>query len=62
MRNRGRLMTHRALLVEVWGSSYEHDTQILRTHLANLRRKIETTPGEPRHILTDPGVGYRFAD
>ena len=62
MRNRGRLMTHRALLVEVWGSSFEHDTQILRTHLANLRRKIETTPGEPRHILTDPGVGYRFAD
>jgi two-component system, OmpR family, KDP operon response regulator KdpE len=62
MRNRGRLMTHRALLVEVWGSSYEHDTQILRTHLANLRRKIETAPGAPRHILTDPGVGYRFAD
>jgi two-component system KDP operon response regulator KdpE len=55
-------MTHRALLIEVWGSSYEHDTQILRTHLANLRRKIETTPGEPRYILTDPGVGYRFAD
>jgi two-component system KDP operon response regulator KdpE len=62
MRNRGRLMTHRALLVEVWGSSYEHDTQILRTHLANLRRKIEATPGAPRRILTDPGVGYRFAD
>jgi two-component system, OmpR family, KDP operon response regulator KdpE len=62
MRNRGRLMTHRALLVEVWGSSYEHDTQILRTHLANLRRKIEATPGAPRRIVTDPGVGYRFAD
>jgi two-component system KDP operon response regulator KdpE len=62
MRNRGRLMTHRALLVEVWGSSYERDTQILRTHLANLRRKVEPTPGEPRYILTDPGVGYRFAD
>ena len=62
MRNRGRLMTHRALLTEVWGRAYEHDTQILRTHLANLRRKIETTPGAPRYILTDPGVGYRFAD
>ena len=62
MRNRGRLMTHRALLVEVWGRAYERDTQILRTHLANLRRKIETTPGTPRYILTDPGVGYRFAD
>jgi two-component system KDP operon response regulator KdpE len=62
MRNRGRLLTHRALLVEIWGSSYEHDTQILRTHLANLRRKIETTPAAPSRILTDPGVGYRFAD
>ncbi len=36
--------------------------QVLRTHIANLRRKIETTPGAPRYIRTDPGVGYRFAD
>ena len=62
MRNRGRLMTHRALLTEVWGTAYEHDTQVLRVHLANLRRKIEPTPSSPRHIVTDPGVGYRFAD
>jgi two-component system, OmpR family, KDP operon response regulator KdpE len=61
MRNRGRLMTHRALLTEVWGAAYEHDTQVLRVHLANLRRKIESEPGAPRHIVTDPGVGYRFA-
>jgi two-component system, OmpR family, KDP operon response regulator KdpE len=60
MRNRGRLMTHRALLTEVWGSAYEHDTQVLRVHLANLRRKIEPAPASPRHIVTDPGVGYRF--
>ena len=40
-RNRGRLMTHRALLTEVWGPGYADDTQILRTHIANLRRKIE---------------------
>ena len=60
-RQRGRLMTHRALLVEVWGAAYADDTHVLRTHIANLRRKIEP-PGEPpRYIRTDPGVGYRFA-
>jgi two-component system KDP operon response regulator KdpE len=62
MRNRGRLMTHRALLTEVWGSAYEHDTQVLRVHLANLRRKIEPPGSTTRHIVTDPGVGYRLAD
>jgi two-component system KDP operon response regulator KdpE len=59
-RNRGRLMTHRALLVEVWGPEYADDFQVLRAHIANLRRKIEPADG-PRHILTEPGVGYRFA-
>ena len=60
VRNRGRLMTHRALLVEVWGVEYEDDLQVLRAHVANLRRKIEP-PGEHVFIRTDPGVGYRFA-
>jgi two-component system KDP operon response regulator KdpE len=60
-RNRGRLMTHRALLVEVWGPQYASDTQILRTHIANLRRKIEPAGDGPRYIRTDPGVGYRLA-
>ena len=59
-RNRGRLLTHRALLTEVWGPGYADDTQVLRTHVANLRRKIEPEGG-PRYIRTDPGVGYRFA-
>jgi two-component system KDP operon response regulator KdpE len=59
-RNRGKLMTHRALLVEVWGVSYEDDLQVLRAHVANLRRKIEPPDG-PKYVLTDPGVGYRFA-
>jgi two-component system, OmpR family, KDP operon response regulator KdpE len=59
-RNRGRLMTHRDLLVEVWGAGYADDTQVLRAHIANLRRKIEPADG-PRFIRTDPGVGYRFA-
>ena len=60
VRNRGRLMTHRLLLHEVWGQGYEDDTQVLRVHIANLRRKIEVEPGNPRLIRTDPGVGYRF--
>ena len=55
-RNRGRLLTHRMLLTEVWGPQYADDTQVLRTHVANLRRKIGA-----HHIRTDPGVGYRFA-
>ena len=49
---RGRLLTHRSLLTEVWGSAYEHDTQVLRVHIANLRKKIGSA-----HITTDPGVG-----
>jgi two-component system, OmpR family, KDP operon response regulator KdpE len=68
VRNRGRLMTHRKLLAEVWGPEYVDDIQPLRTHIARLRAKIEPD-GEPRAdgtsgprlIVTDPGVGYRFA-
>jgi two-component system KDP operon response regulator KdpE len=59
-RNRGRLITHRELLVSVWGEGYSDDTQVLRAHIANLRRKIEPSDGV-RFIRTDPGVGYRFA-
>jgi two-component system KDP operon response regulator KdpE len=62
MRDRGRLLTHRSLLSEVWGHAYEDDTQVLRVHIANLRRKIEADPGAPRYIVTDPGIGYRFAE
>ena len=61
-RNRGRLMTHRALLVEVWVVEYEDDFQVLRAHIANLRRKIEPPGDGPKYIKTDPGVGYRFAE
>ncbi|HEV2982014.1 MAG TPA: response regulator transcription factor [Solirubrobacteraceae bacterium] len=61
-RNRGRLMTHRKLLQEVWGPQYVDDIQPLRTHIARLRAKIEPdAPDTPRYIVTDPGVGYRFA-
>lgn len=61
VRNRGRLMTHRALLTDVWGPQYVNDVQPLRTHIARLRAKIEPDGGTPRYIVTDPGVGYRFA-
>jgi two-component system KDP operon response regulator KdpE len=59
--NRGRLMTHRALLKEVWGPQYVEDIQPLRTHIARLRAKLEPEGGAPRYILTEPGVGYRFS-
>ena len=54
--NRGRLLTHRTLLVDVWGPEYADDVQVLRVHMSNLRRKIGA-----RYLHTDPGVGYRFA-
>ncbi len=59
-RNRGRLMTHRELLSTVWGAGYGDDTQVLRAHIANLRRKIERQEGH-QIIRTESGVGYRFA-
>ena len=66
IRNRGRLMTHRKLLAEVWGAEYVDDIQPLRTHIARLRAKIEPEDeagaGGPRLIVTDPGVGYRFSE
>jgi two-component system, OmpR family, KDP operon response regulator KdpE len=60
-RNRGRLMTHRALLTVVWGPGHVEDVQALRTHIARLRAKIEPGGPAPRYIVTDPGIGYRFA-
>jgi two-component system KDP operon response regulator KdpE len=62
IRNRGRLLTHRTLLREVWGPQYTEDVQPLRTHIARLRAKIEPADATgPRYIVTDPGVGYRFS-
>jgi two-component system KDP operon response regulator KdpE len=56
----GRLLTHAALLTEVWGPAYADDVATLRTHVANLRRKVEPDDASRRHIRTDAGVGYRF--
>jgi two-component system KDP operon response regulator KdpE len=57
--NRGRLLTHRTLLSTVWGPAYVDDIQTLRTHIANLRRKLDPDNGS-RYVITDPGIGYRF--
>jgi len=58
--NRGLLMTHRKLLTEVWGPEYADATPLLRTHIANLRRKLQAGADRPRFIRTDSGIGYRF--
>jgi len=60
MTHRGRLLTHSTLLGQVWGSAYVDDVATLRTHIANLRRKIEREQGS-RLIRTEAGIGYRFA-
>jgi len=59
--NRGLLMTHRKLLSEVWGPEYADATPLLRTHIANLRRKLQVGEERQRFIRTDSGIGYRFA-
>lgn len=61
-RHRGRLMTARQLLQEVWGPAYGTETHYLRVYMAQLRRKLEADPAHPRYLITEPGMGYRFAD
>jgi two-component system KDP operon response regulator KdpE len=61
VRHRGRLLTHRTLLSEVWGPEYADDVTVLRGQIANLRRKLEPREGMRRHyVRTEPGIGYRF--
>lgn len=61
-RHAGKVLTHRFLLKDVWGPGAVEETHYLRVHTANLRRKIEDDPARPRYLLTEQGVGYRFAD
>jgi two-component system KDP operon response regulator KdpE len=58
--HRGKVMTHRELLREVWGPSYE-SSQYLRVYMGHLRHKLEADPAQPAHLLTEVGLGYRFA-
>ena len=60
VRNQGRLITQRQLLQEVWGPSYETESNYLRVYVAQLRRKLEPEPSRPRYLLTESGMGYRF--
>jgi two-component system, OmpR family, KDP operon response regulator KdpE len=62
VQNSGRVLTHRQLLKQVWGESYENETHLLRVNMSNLRRKIEQDASRPHYILTEPGVGYRLKD
>jgi len=60
VQNAGKVLTHRQLLRQVWGSAYEAEAHLLRVNMSNLRRKIEPDPTRPHYILTEPGVGYRL--
>jgi two-component system KDP operon response regulator KdpE len=60
VRNRGRLVTQRQLLQEVWGPEYGEETNYLRVYMAQVRRKLEPEPSQPRYFITEPGMGYRF--
>ncbi len=61
VRNAGRVLTHRYILHEIWGPTYEEETQYLRVYVAQLRKKLEDDPSNPQLILTESGIGYRFA-
>lgn len=59
-KNEGKVLTHQYLLKEIWGYSYQTETQYLRVFVGTLRKKIEENPNNPQHIITESGVGYRF--
>ena len=60
LKNPGKLLTRQMLLGEVWGPYHANDAGYLRLYVAQLRRKLEPVPSEPRYFLTEPGMGYRF--
>ena len=62
VRSAGRVVTHRQLLLDVWGAEFTEHTHYLRLYMGQLRAKIERDPTEPQHLLTETGVGYRLAD
>jgi two-component system KDP operon response regulator KdpE len=60
--NEGKLLTHKAILREVWGEAYADESHYLHVYVSQLRRKLEPDPARPRYILTESGVGYRLVD
>ena len=61
-RNEGKLLTHKAILREVWGPAYQLESSYIHVYVSQLRRKLEPDPARPRYILTEPGVGYRLVN
>jgi two-component system KDP operon response regulator KdpE len=62
IRNAGKVLTHHQLLKEVWGPSHVESSHYLRTYMAHLRQKLESDPAQPKHLITETGVGYRLVD
>ncbi len=60
--HRGKLLTHKTILREVWGRAYDAESHYLHVYVSQLRRKLESDPARPRYILTEPGAGYRLVD
>lgn len=60
IKNEGKVLTHQFILKEIWGYSYQMETQYLRVFVGTLRKKIEDSPNIPKHIITESGIGYRF--
>jgi two-component system KDP operon response regulator KdpE len=58
--NPGKLLTHRTILREVWGPAYGDESNYLHVYVSQLRRKLEPDPSSPRHLVTEPGAGYRL--
>lgn len=61
-KNQGRVLTHQYILKEIWGYGYIEQTQYLRVFIAQLRKKIEDNPSQPKLLITESGIGYRFAE
>ena len=58
--NRGRVLTHQSILTHVWGPADADHTEYLRVYMRQLRKKLEIRPEDPQHLVTEPGIGYRF--
>ncbi|HNB51708.1 MAG TPA: response regulator transcription factor [Anaerolineales bacterium] len=61
VKNTGRLLTHQNILTQIWGRGYEENIEYLRVYMSQLRKKLEVDPKNPRHLLSESGIGYRFS-